>query len=134
MMIKYLNAKPAIDGEWFNTGDRVKEIDSELIILGRDDETINISGNLFLPSEVENHINRTQGVIDCIVKTAPHPAFGNYLTATIQIRDLEEKTSIMAHIQRTIHEDLPRYAHPSRFRFTTDKIVNDRYKKDRSKF
>ncbi len=78
------DARPFTDDGWLVTGD-VAEIDHQgcVRILGRDSDMI-ISGGLNVyPREVEDALDRADGIADAAVFGVPHPDFGEAVVAVV---------------------------------------------------
>ncbi|MFV2073780.1 MAG: class I adenylate-forming enzyme family protein [Thermoanaerobaculales bacterium] len=73
---------------WFNTGD-LGYLDHEgfLFLVGRDTDIINSGGFNIYPREIEQVLFEHPGVLDCAVVGAPHPTWGQAVSAYIVARE-----------------------------------------------
>ncbi|QYR20251.1 fatty acid--CoA ligase family protein [Paenibacillus sp. sptzw28] len=74
----------SLEGEWFNTGDLVEQIDECLFkFTSRKSELINVGGYKVNPVEVENILLKVPGVIDLLVKGRENRVTGQILVADV---------------------------------------------------
>ncbi|QMV41656.1 ANL family adenylate-forming protein [Cohnella cholangitidis] len=83
----------ALDGEWFNTGDLVEQLDRfSFKFLSRQSDLINVGGYKVNPIEVENILMKVPGVVDALVKGKENSVTGMILVADIvKEHGIEEK-------------------------------------------
>lgn len=71
-------------GEWFRTGDGYSyDTDGNYYIHGRLDDMFISGGENIQPAEVENVINGSDNVVDCVVIGVPDPTWGSIVTAFV---------------------------------------------------
>jgi len=95
-------------------------VDAEgyLNIVGREKDLIISGGFNVYPARVENALNALDGVADSAVIGAPHPGFGEAVTAVVvpgggaQVSEQE--------IRSTLTADLDKYKMPNRMMFVED--------------
>ncbi|QJD85201.1 ANL family adenylate-forming protein [Cohnella herbarum] len=82
-----------LDGEWFNTGDLVEQLDRfSFKFLSRQSDLINVGGYKVNPIEVENILMKVPGVVEALVKGKENSVTGMILVADIvKEHGLEEK-------------------------------------------
>jgi len=71
-----LTKKTMIDGYVITNDLGYLEADNSIIILGRDDDVINIGGSKVDPSEIEDHVSRIGGISDCACIAVEDDIFG----------------------------------------------------------
>jgi len=72
-----LNLLPVSPSEYLNTGDLgIMQQDDSLVLLGRDNEIIDVGGSKIYPIEIENLASKIPGVISCLAFPIPHQVFG----------------------------------------------------------
>jgi len=131
-MLGYLNApSPFTKDGWFKTNDFV-EVDGEYIkILGRKSEIINVGGEKVYPQEVENIILELDNVADVTVYGEKNPIIGNIVCANIQLRESEEKDSIVRKVKKACKEKLPNFMVPVKIKIVKESQHGSRFKKNR---
>lgn len=67
----YTGASSLTDRHWYRTGDRVMELDGQLVHLGRTDEQVKIRGHRVELGEVEAPLREQPGVREAVVLTVP---------------------------------------------------------------
>jgi malonyl-CoA/methylmalonyl-CoA synthetase len=126
------------DDGFFISGDLGRFDDQGyLSIVGREKDLIISGGYNVYPAEVENALNALEGVADCAVIGAPHPDFGEAVTAVVVpdhgAREDEQE------IRATLATQLAKYKVPKRVLFVDDlprnkmgktekKILRERYR------
>ncbi len=89
-----------------------------LIIVGRDKDLIISGGYNVYPAEVENALNALDGVADSAVIGAPHPDFGEAVTAVVVPGGGPQKTE--QEIRAALTSDLAKYKVPKRVLFVNE--------------
>jgi amino acid adenylation domain-containing protein len=72
---------PVGDAAWYRTGDRVSDMDGDLVHLGRLDDQVKIMGRRLELGDVESALRRWAGVGDVVVVAGPGPTGEPQLTA-----------------------------------------------------
>lgn len=67
----YTGTSPLTDRHWYRTGDRVMELDGQLVHLGRTDEQVKIRGHRVELGEIEASLREQPGVREAVVLTVP---------------------------------------------------------------
>ena len=131
-MLGYLNASSPFDEEgWFNTEDMV-EVDGEYIrFLGRKSEIINVGGEKVYPSEVESVLLQMDNIKDVTVRGERNPIMGNIVTATVNLFEPEDLSSLKKRIRTFCRDTLARYKIPAKIEVTDDQQFSWRFKKIR---
>jgi len=126
------------DDGYFITGD-LGRIDDEgyVNIVGREKDLIISGGYNVYPAEVENALNALDGVADCAVVGAPHPDFGEAVTAVVVPGGGAQKSE--QEIRAALTTGLAKYKVPKRVLFVDDlprnkmgktekKLLRERYR------
>jgi len=132
-MLGYLNAVGMLEQDgWLCTGDMV-ELDGEWMrILGRKSDIINVGGEKVFPVEVEAVLSDVLGVVDSMVYGEAHVLLGNQVCVKVCHVDGEDTKELKKQIRKHCSATLERYKVPSKFVFSTEKLTNQREKKQRS--
>ncbi|MBI3217270.1 MAG: AMP-binding protein [Mycobacterium sp.] len=112
--------------DWYHTGDRVTEIDGQLIHLGRLDHQVKIRGYRIELGEIEAALRGQPGVHDAIVVATP-AGDEQVLDAACTGTDLDD-----AALLRALRTTLPRYMVPRRVVVLDSLPLNANGKIDRS--
>lgn len=131
-MLGYLNAEnPFTEDGWFDTGDMV-EVDGEYIkIIGRKSEIINVGGQKVFPTEVENIIQKIDGVAEVTVYGEKNAITNNIVCAKIKLKNNEHSDSVIRMIKKFCQERLENYKIPVKIHITNQNQYSDRFKKIR---
>jgi malonyl-CoA/methylmalonyl-CoA synthetase len=107
------------DDGFFISGD-LGLVDGEgyLNIVGRDKDLIISGGYNVYPAEVENALNALDGVADSAVIGAPHPDFGEAVTAVVVLGGGPRKTE--QEIRAALTTELAKYKVPKRVLFVDE--------------
>ena len=70
-------------GDWFATGDLVKQLGETLTIQGRSKSVINVAGMKVFPEEVEAVLNGHPAIRESRVSAREHPTLGDFPTAEV---------------------------------------------------
>jgi len=131
-MLGYLNSpSPFTKDGWFNTEDQVEIKGNYFRILGRKSEIINVGGEKVYPTEIENIIQKLDGILEVTVFGEKNPLIGNIVCAKIRIDNKIDETEIIKKIKKYCRENMERYKVPVKI-ILDDKIqYSDRFKKER---
>jgi malonyl-CoA/methylmalonyl-CoA synthetase len=107
------------DDGFFITGD-LGLVDEQgyLNIVGREKDLIISGGYNVYPAEVENALNALDGIADCAVIGAPHPDFGEAVTAVVVCRKGAQPNE--QEIRTALATGLAKYKVPKRVLFVDD--------------
>jgi len=129
-MVGYLNAEsPFTKDGWYKTGDLVERIGQRFRIIGRRDDLINVGGNKVSPLEVEEVIQRIDGVYDATVYGVPNSILGQIVGAKIETYSLGKISP--EDIRKFCAERLPRHAIPMKIKISLPEKVENKMKKTR---
>lgn len=115
--------------DFFETGDLgYLDEDGDLFIIGRANDTINVSGNKVNPVLVEETVKRLEGIDDCIVFGVPDQVYGSRIICLLaeRIQDVNEHILIQ-HCNSTL---LP-HERPKEFIVSRSVPVNEHQKRSR---
>jgi len=84
------------EGEWWQTGDLVREEDGYLFFEGRGDDIILSSGYRIGPTEVESALLSHPAVADAAAVAAPDPERGAVVRAIVVLRDGRKGDEVLA--------------------------------------
>ncbi|MFF3335299.1 class I adenylate-forming enzyme family protein [Streptomyces sp. NPDC002888] len=107
--------RPATDPDgWFRSGDRGR-IDprGRLEVVGRVKDTIITGGENVDPAEVENALTDLPGVVEVAVSGAPHPVWGEIVTAFV-VTETGEPTPDLDDVRAHLDGRLTRHKWPRR--------------------
>ncbi|MFM8793103.1 MAG: acyl-CoA synthetase [bacterium] len=116
----YLGEEP-FQGEWWHTGDRVRE-DAEgyLWFESRDDDLIISAGYRIGPFEVESALIEHPTVAEAAVVSAPDPERGSIVKAFVVVRDAEPSTSLVSELQEHVKSVTAPYKYPREIEFLSE--------------
>ena len=98
----YLGGEP-FDGEWWPTGDQVREDeDGYLWFEGRDDDLILSAGYRIGPFEVESALVSHPAVAEAAAVAAPDPERGSVVRAIVVLREGEPSDELAAELQEHV--------------------------------
>lgn len=113
----YLDSEP-FDGEWWHTGDRVREDgDGYLWFESRDDDLIISAGYRIGPFEVESALISHPGVAEAAVVAAPDPERGSIVKAFVVTREGEPDDRLAAELQEHVKRVTAPYKYPREIEF-----------------
>ncbi|MCT2588284.1 AMP-binding protein [Actinophytocola gossypii] len=98
------------EAAWYRTGDRVTDVDGDLVHLGRLDEQVKIMGRRLELGDVEAALRRWAGVGDVAVVAVPGPTGDHQLTAVYTGTAVET-----AELRNRLLPNLPVHMVPARF-------------------
>jgi len=129
-MLGYLNApSPFTEDGWLRTGDSV-EVDGEYFrILGRRSEIINVGGEKFHPTEVENVLLQMDGVTDVIVGSEPNPLSGQLVVVQLNLDTDETRSEFRKRMRAFCADRMPAYKIPQKVVFVEEPLHSRRFKK-----
>ena len=110
-MLGYLNSPQPFDDEgWFNTKDIV-EVDGEFVkIIGRKTDVVNVGGQKFMKSEVEEVILKHQDISHTKIITKKNSITGQHIEAIIQPNN--GKNIEKSEIKMFLKNNLPSHMRP----------------------
>jgi acyl-coenzyme A synthetase/AMP-(fatty) acid ligase len=131
-MLGYLNApSPFTDDGWFMTGDLVDERDGFLRIHGRQSDIINVGGEKVFPAEVEDVLQRLDGVADAVVYGEPNAIVGNIVVAKVNLTTNETAVDFRKRLVQFCRQYLQPYKVPQRVVLSSEPLHSDRFKRVR---
>src|SRR5215207_2557674 len=115
---RYLDSEP-FDGEWWATGDHVREEDDGYLWFeGREDDVIISAGYRIGPFEVESALLTHPAVAEAAVVSAPDPERGSVVRAVVVLRDGEPGPAMEGELQRHVKRVTAPYKYPRIVEFT----------------
>ena len=112
---RYLDG-PRFDGEWWPTGDRVREDDGGFLWFeGRNDDLILSSGYRIGPFEVESALVSHPAVAEAAAVAAPDPERGSVVRAIVVLQDNAPATpspELAAELQEHVKGETAPYKYP----------------------
>ena len=133
MMLGCLNSPSEFtDDGWFITGDLVQQEGSQIRIIGRQSDVINVGGEKVMPGEVENVILELREILSAEVYGEPHPLTGNMVCAIIILADQEKKEGIIDRVRKHCLKQLAKYQVPVKISISYSDPYDARFKKARS--
>jgi acetyl-CoA synthetase len=118
---RYLDGK-RFDGEWWPTGDRVREDeDGYLWFEGRSDDLILSSGYRIGPFEVESALVSHPAVAEAAAVAAPDPERGSVVRAIVVLKDGSTPSErLAAELQEHVKDQTAPYKYPRIVEFATE--------------
>jgi acetyl-CoA synthetase len=108
----YLDSDP-FDGEWWRTGDDVREDeDGYLWFEAREDDVIISAGYRVGPFEVESALLTHPAVAEAAVVSAPDPERGSVVRAVVVLRDGEPGAELASELQEHVKRVTAPYKYP----------------------
>jgi acyl-coenzyme A synthetase/AMP-(fatty) acid ligase len=109
---RYLDSEP-FEGEWWPTGDRVREDeDGYLWFEGREDDVIISAGYRIGPFEVESALLTHPAVAEAAVVSAPDPERGSVVRAVVVLRDGDPGEELARALQEHVKRATAPYKYP----------------------
>jgi acetyl-CoA synthetase len=109
---RYLGDEP-FDGEWWRTGDHVREDeDGYLWFEGRDDDIIVSAGYRIGPFEVESALVSHPAVAEAAAVAAPDEDRGSVVRAIVVLRDGEPSDELVKELQEHVRGETAPYKYP----------------------
>jgi long-chain acyl-CoA synthetase len=131
-MLGYLNApSPFTEDGWFMTGDMVEERDGFLRIHGRQSDIINVGGEKVFPAEVEDVLQRLEGVTDAVVFGEPNAIVGHIVVAKVNLSTEETAPEFRKRMVQFCRQHLQAYKVPQRVVLSTEPLHSGRFKRIR---
>lgn len=131
-MSGYFNETPRMtDDGWFCTQDIAQAEGSFIRVLGRADDTINVGGRKFLPSELEDLILPLDNVGDVTVFAEENGIVGKAIVAEVVLRNEESFGDFQQRFRKYAEEAIPFFMVPHRLTIANENVVNPRFKKMR---
>ena len=117
---RYLDGAP-FDGEWWSTGDAVREDgDGYLWYEGRDDDLIVSAGYRIGPFEVESALLTHPAVAEVAAVSAPDPERGSVVRAIVVARDREPSEELARELQEHAKAITAPYKYPRLVEFVDE--------------
>jgi acyl-coenzyme A synthetase/AMP-(fatty) acid ligase len=117
---RYLDGE-RFDGEWWPTGDLVREDeDGYLFFEGRDDDIIMSSGYRIGPTEVETALLSHPAVAEAAAVAAPDPERGSVVRAVVVVRDREGSEELALELQEHCRRETAAYKYPRIVEFAAE--------------
>jgi acetyl-CoA synthetase len=117
---RYLDGE-RFEGEWWETGDLVREDDDGyLFFAGRDDDIILSSGYRIGPFEVESALQSHPAVAEAAAVAAPDPERGAVVRAIVVARDREPSEELARELQEHCRRETAPYKFPRIVEFTAE--------------
>lgn len=117
---RYLDGE-RFEGEWWRTGDLVREDeDGYLFFEGRDDDIILSSGYRIGPFEVESALLSHPGVAEAAAVAAPDPERGSVVRAIVVPRDREPSEELARELQEHCKRQTAPYKFPRIIEFADE--------------
>lgn len=131
-MLGYMNApSPFTEDGYFKTGDQVEVKGEYMRFLGRASDLINVGGQKVFPAEVEAVLLDCEGVADAVVYGEAHPLMGKIVCTDIQLAPGQDDREARINIKQFAGKRLDAFKVPVKIRFVTEKLFNDRMKRNR---
>jgi acyl-coenzyme A synthetase/AMP-(fatty) acid ligase len=111
---RYLDGE-GFEGEWWQTGDLVREEDGCLFFEGRGDDIILSAGYRIGPTEVESALLSHPAVADAAAVAAPDPERGSVVRAIVVLRDGRDNNASDEALVRELQEHCKRETAPYKF-------------------
>jgi acetyl-CoA synthetase len=108
---RYLDGE-RFEGEWWQTGDLVREEDGYLFFEGRGDDIILSSGYRIGPTEVESALLSHPAVADAAAVAAPDPERGAVVRAIVVLRDGAPGEELARELQEHCKRETAPYKFP----------------------
>ena len=111
---RYLDGANSIEGEWWPTGDRVREDEAGYLWFeGRDDDLILSSGYRIGPFEVESALVSHPAVAEAAAVAAPDPERGSVVRAIVVLQDGSAPSErLAAELQEHVKAQTAPYKYP----------------------
>jgi acetyl-CoA synthetase len=116
---RYLDGE-RFEGEWWPTGDLVREEDGHLFFEGRGDDIIVSSGYRIGPVEVESALLSHPGVAEAAAVAAPDPERGAVVRAIVVPRDREPGAELARELQEHCKRETAPYKFPRIVEFAAE--------------
>jgi acetyl-CoA synthetase len=116
---RYLDGE-RFEGEWWPTGDLVRERDGRLFFEGRGDDIIVSSGYRIGPVEVEHALLSHPAVAEAAAVAAPDPERGSVVRAIVVPRDREPGEALARELQEHCKRETAPYKFPRIVEFAAE--------------
>jgi acyl-coenzyme A synthetase/AMP-(fatty) acid ligase len=119
---RYLDGGERFDGEWWSTGDKVREDpDGHLWFEGRSDDLILSSGYRIGPFEVESALVSHPAVAEAAAVAAPDPERGSVVRAIVVLGDeASPSEALAAELQEHVKAETAPYKYPRIVEFAAE--------------
>jgi acyl-coenzyme A synthetase/AMP-(fatty) acid ligase len=128
---RYLDGE-RFEGEWWPTGDLVREQDGRLFFEGRDDDVIVSAGYRIGPFEVESALVAHPAVAEAAAVSAPDEERGAVVRAVVVLRDSHSPSPTLAReLQEHVKRETAPYKYPRIVDFVSElpKTVSGKVKR-----
>jgi len=116
---RYLDGE-RFEGEWWQTGDLVREEDGYLFFEGRGDDIILSSGYRIGPTEVEAALLAHPAVAEAAAVAAPDPERGAVVRAIVVLRDGSGDEALVSELQEHCKRETAPYKFPRIVEFVSE--------------
>ncbi len=116
---RYLDGE-RFEGEWWPTGDLVREENGRLFFEGRDDDIIVSAGYRIGPVEVESALLSHPAVAEAAAVAAPDPERGSVVRAIVVPRDREPGEELARELQEHCKRETAPYKFPRIVEFVAE--------------
>lgn len=117
---RYLDGE-RFEGEWWPTGDLVREDDDGFLFFdGRNDDIISSSGYRIGPTEVEAALLSHPAVADAAAVAAPDPERGSVVRAIVVLRDREPSEELVTELREHCMAQTAPYKAPRLIEFVDE--------------
>jgi long-chain acyl-CoA synthetase len=131
-MLGYLNADSPFDDEgWLNTGDAVECDGSQIKILGRRSEIINVGGLKVYPAAVESVLLSMPNVASVQVTGEAHAMLGQVVAADVSLLCPEDATAFRSRLRSYCTGKLQPHEIPAKVRLVAAPQLGERFKRVR---
>jgi acyl-coenzyme A synthetase/AMP-(fatty) acid ligase len=116
---KSLMGDTSYQGDWYNTGDKVRFIDTKKFVFdSREKEYFNVGGNRVSPAKIEEQILMLSGVELCLVYPVKNSLMGNLVGIKVKKHKDYSETDLAKSIK--FCDTLERYERPKIIDFVED--------------
>lgn len=102
---------------WLTTSDRVEIREDRVIVIGRDDATINVAGAKVYPLEVERVLLGLPGIAEAKVYGMPNPISGALVAAEVVLAAGNDQSAVRTAIAEACRVELAQYKRPRIIKF-----------------
>ncbi|MRH41217.1 AMP-binding protein [Aquibacillus halophilus] len=107
-----------LEGDWFNTGDIVYQLDSNHFnFISRKSDVVNVGGYKVNPLEVENTLIKVEGVIDLVVKSKKNKVTGEILVVDVVKDENYDEMELKKNLKRYATKHLQEWKVPRIIKF-----------------
>lgn len=106
-------SQPLLDDGWLATADRCEIVGDRVLVLGRDDSSINVAGSKVYPLAIETFLLALPGVMEARVYGAASPISGALVCADVVLAAGEDPKEGRRRLMSACRAGLSRYQAPS---------------------